>query len=72
MSSKPIWESRFRGLVSSIDSHRQSSDSRLAAMTVNAAGEKINTAEYWKELGKYELLVTLEKVCKNWERTDWF
>jgi len=70
MSGKPIWESRFRGLVRSIDSHKQGNDTRLASLTVGAAGTALNTTDYWKEVGKHELLEILERVYGNWERAS--
>jgi len=68
--SKPVWETRFDGLSRVIRSHKDSNLETLGRMAIENQShhEGLDTEEYWKAVGKAEILDQLVKSAHVWER----
>ena len=67
MPNKPVWENRFEGLATAIETHKESNLQALGRMAI-AYREGHNSFDYWKAVGKAELLDQLSSSASAWKR----
>ena len=72
MSGKPIWESRFAGLEEIISFEKQWVESVLARKIIETQGKEVNTQEFWKLVGKYEALSSIQENMGFFKTTNCF